>query len=259
MAIDFFDPKDIQRLYDAEDEQVRAYVARLKNKIERFLNKISAEIEKAGSGQKLNDLVASLSQLSAANLPKEVSSQLNEVTKLYQNRINTLEESFKIVSKATQIFNPKDGQIIGQIISYDKAQIVTTIEQTFNEFKQSAYKGSISGQLPNLRELSAAVSDSLESRLPSDLNTQLAAFQRTVSLQKAEDLGLNYFLYAGGLIKTSREFCIERAGKVFSVAEAKNWDNGQDLPVIPYLGGYNCRHTMVFMDLEKAKENGYKE
>lgn len=258
MAIDFFDPKEIQALYNAEDKEISAFVSKLKNKIERFLNKISSEIGQAGADIDLNELSRVLSKISAYNLPPDIANQLNEISSLYQSRIDTLEQAFKQVANAQKIFATDDANTIQQILSLDTAQVVTTIEQTFNEFKQATFRGVVSKQLPDLPQLVQGITDSLESRLPSDLNTQLAAFQRSVSLQKGEQLGLDYFLYAGGLIKTSRPFCQERAGKIFSVAEAKTWDNGQGLPVIPYLGGWNCRHTMVFMDLEKAKANGYR-
>lgn len=258
MAIDFFDPKDVQALYDKEDKEIAAFVSKLKNQIERFLNKVAKDIEKIGSDADLRELSQLLNQLSTTNLPDSISGQLNQIASLYQSRINNLEEAFKTVANAKQIFEGKDAEMISQIVSLDTAQIVTTIDQTFNEFKQATFRGVVSRQLPDLPQLIQGITDSFESRLPSDLNTQLAAFQRSVTLQKSEDLGLEYFLYAGGLIKTSRQFCIERAGKIFSIAEAKTWDNEQDLPVIPYLGGWNCRHTMVFMDLEKAKANGYR-
>lgn len=257
MAIDFFDPKDIQRLYDAEDKEIAAFVAKLKNKIERYLLKISKEIEGGGSKLSLQELTLALSKLSVTNLPPEIKTQLFEISGLYQTRINTLEDAFKQVANVSKIFTDGDGDIISQIISRDTAQITTTIDQTFNQFKQTSFRGLVGGGLPDLRELTAAITDNLESKLPSEMNTQLAAFQRSVTLQKAESLELRHFLYAGGLIKTSREFCRERAGKIYSIEEAATWDNEQSLPVIPYLGGYNCRHSMVFMSLEKARDNGY--
>lgn len=79
----------------------------------------------------------------------------------------------------------------------------------------------------------------------------------------AEEIGLNFFLYEGSLIKTSRAFCEKRAGKVFSIAESKTWKNDPDLidkktkesynPLIER-GRYNCRHWINYISRELAVE-----
>lgn len=83
-------------------------------------------------------------------------------------------------------------------------------------------------------------------------------------------LKLNYAIYQGGTIGTSREFCIERNNKVFSREEiakfgtsADKWggyeDNngnfqGKTNPYEPFqdLGGYNCRHFLTYISDELA-------
>lgn len=77
----------------------------------------------------------------------------------------------------------------------------------------------------------------------------------------ANKLGMYHFIYNGGLIKTSREFCIERNGKVFSTEEAEEWKDDEDLKAISDTesynwlidrGGYNCRHSIDFIAPEIA-------
>ena len=83
-------------------------------------------------------------------------------------------------------------------------------------------------------------------------------------------LKLNYAIYQGGTIGTSRDFCIERNNKVFSREEiakfgtsADKWggyeDNngnfqGKTNPYEPFqdLGGYNCRHFLTYISDELA-------
>lgn len=70
------------------------------------------------------------------------------------------------------------------------------------------------------------------------------------SLQQfySEKLGLEAFLYLGGLIAGSRPFCVARNGKVFLREEIEEWKNldfaGKPANYNPFLdrGGYNCRH-----------------
>ena len=86
---------------------------------------------------------------------------------------------------------------------------------------------------------------------------------RTLQVLAAERLGLKMFLYQGGVIKSSRLFCLKRNGQVFTDAEidlfgtakdafggytkkAEGLFSGKSEPYEPRinLGGYNCRHTL---------------
>ncbi len=72
----------------------------------------------------------------------------------------------------------------------------------------------------------------------------------------AQALGLEYFIYEGTVIDTTRPFCAKKAGKVFSTEEAKEWVNDADLidkktrgsyrPLIER-GRYNCRHQIRYI------------
>lgn len=83
----------------------------------------------------------------------------------------------------------------------------------------------------------------------------------------ADRLGLKYFIYSGGLIETSREFCRKRNNKVFTTEEAKEWPNDPTLPrtkaerdagrVSDYepledRGRWECRHRLLYIPEEEA-------
>ena len=84
-------------------------------------------------------------------------------------------------------------------------------------------------------------------------------FDRASNKVYANKLGLDTFIYAGGLIETSREFCIKRNAKVFTFEEAAKWSEDSTLPrtskerasgvITGYdpmvdLGRWNCRHRV---------------
>ena len=84
------------------------------------------------------------------------------------------------------------------------------------------------------------------------------------NLHFKDEIGLKYFVYQGGLIRTSRAFCVKKNGKVFSEEEAvRNWPNDPDLidkahvatynPLIDR-GRYNCRHFLMWISEEMANE-----
>jgi hypothetical protein len=86
-----------------------------------------------------------------------------------------------------------------------------------------------------------------------------AQTQRAVDLNIADTYGFNSFVYSGDIIKDTREFCAERAGGVFSREELEEWQTldwqgkNPDVPVEISLGGYNCRHTLMWIP-DEAKE-----
>lgn len=83
---------------------------------------------------------------------------------------------------------------------------------------------------------------------------QLQAQENYVS----ENFGVNeWFLYAGTEIKTTRPFCAERHGKVYSRKEAEKWNKldweGKKGDFFTYAGGYNCRHQIMWITEAAAK------
>lgn len=84
----------------------------------------------------------------------------------------------------------------------------------------------------------------------------------------AEQLDLNFFVYAGTLIVTSRCFCIKRKGMTFHRDDLKKWKN--DVALIDKKtkatynplrerGRYNCRHLLRWISDKMAKERGYSK
>lgn len=85
----------------------------------------------------------------------------------------------------------------------------------------------------------------------------------------AEDLGVEYYLYAGTVISDSRAFCVSRSGRYFTTDQVKAWANlkGWDgrmkgtnsSTIFIYRGGYNCRHQLWPVSkeqYEQAQERG---
>lgn len=87
---------------------------------------------------------------------------------------------------------------------------------------------------------------------------------RTYSHTVSTGLGFEWYRYQGGLIKDSREFCIERVGKIYHKSEIEAWANlrwrgktqntNQD-SIYSYLGGYNCQHGLTPIIEEDVPES----
>jgi len=88
----------------------------------------------------------------------------------------------------------------------------------------------------------------------------------------ADSLELKWFVYSGGTITTSRQFCIKRADKVFNTKETEKWKCDPYLigkpkgvrcddrynPLIER-GRYNCRHTIRYITEDLACQRGREE
>lgn len=145
------------------------------------------------------------------------------------------------------------------------------LNATYNEVLNSVYAGSdwrtlaerLKGMhtdtiLPNGQTLRGL----LKKYNATYANTAFAGFDRRIQTIKAEQYGLTKFLYSGSLIKDSRKFCADRAGKIFTKKEIDSWQNmkwpgkasGRD--VWTFLGGFNCQHLLSPITDEYAKEFG---
>jgi len=88
---------------------------------------------------------------------------------------------------------------------------------------------------------------------------QMQSYSRSLDNDYSSVLNLNYAIYQGGEIKTTREFCEARAGKVFNRETVLSWQNMdwtgkiQNGDILIDLGGYNCRHDLDWISYELAK------
>lgn len=117
--------------------------------------------------------------------------------------------------------------------------------------------GSIIGQ-KGYRELKQELSDyvagdgktegALKKYYRNFVYDTFSVADRTAAKIFADKLKLNFAIYEGGLIKTSREFCRKRNGKVFSREEISKFDppTAKQPGYNPFtdLGGYGCRHHL---------------
>jgi hypothetical protein len=117
--------------------------------------------------------------------------------------------------------------------------------------------GSFDGFLQQLRNFILGDNE-LDGRLISYsrglLKDTLFNYSRAYQQAVTADLKLVYFLYAGGLMDKSRDFCIERSGRFFHESEIIEWakldwkgrnKDTTESSIFIYCGGHNCSHSMI--------------
>lgn len=249
----------ISRKIDRENEATEARVESFVTALQKFLRGGLEDIidgldvgldQAAAAAQALGGLEVALEELGLDDV-------LSDIAEVYGEKLRTIQEKFLDNVDIDAPLNEVDVDVVEQLIQFDLESVKTKVYATTSELKSAVLRAVIVGD-PDMMKVVDTRLDGLGSRLNTELNTGLAGFERAVTLAKADEFGVDLFLYAGGLIKTSREFCIERAGKVFSRDEIESWDNGQGLPTLLYLGGYNCQHDLQPVSPALARQLGYE-
>jgi hypothetical protein len=95
------------------------------------------------------------------------------------------------------------------------------------------------------------------------VDTGLSVVGRERIADTAKDLGLTWFRYIGGVIKTSRDFCIERDGGYYHEEEIEEWasedwsgkiEGTTEENIFALCGGWNCRHDLIPVHISSVPE-----
>lgn len=179
------------------------------------------------------------------------------INELNIDYFTTLESAFtpnRVFIKALQ---SQTVQSINTLLLNDglSASVKLPLNQILNQNVNSG--GSFSGMLEQLRTYIKGTPD-LDGRLLSYsrgiLRDTLFQYSRAFQQSVTSDLGLEWYRYIGGIVKDSREFCIDRNGGYFHESEIKawaklDWQGKNKLTtgssIFIYCGGHNCNHSLI--------------
>lgn len=137
---------------------------------------------------------------------------------------------------AYKFIEPLRDQITGSVVARGKySDLVKTLRTSV--LGDDTTDGKLIGYLRNASRDAFAITD------------------RSYTVGASEDLGLKWFLYTGGMKKTTRAFCHARNGKFWHKSEVEGWAKLSDwdgrIPgtdtktIFIYAGGYNCQHSIL--------------
>jgi hypothetical protein len=171
----------------------------------------------------------------------------------------------------SDLYNQLQQQLIGSIFTQQPLDI-----KGMKDFVLGDKKAATQPTKETVRVINHS-GGAVEAALNTKTFDSFQQYDRTLQKSIATDLGLKYAIYQGGLIKTSRDFCIERNDRVFTSEEIELFGtkddryggytnkatgdfDGKDDPYNPFisLGGFGCRHSLDFLSLELG-EILYKE
>lgn len=248
----------VNRQVSATDAQIDRYVLNLERFLSKNLDDILSNIAdgKTLGFEAANILGGLLSDLKARGLDKEVG----KIRTIYAEELRFIRDELSELG-FNNPFSDVDKQIIDALINTQASKATNQLEKFGIDVQSQLIGQVVTGAAPDLKGIKQNLTPRLEANLRTELNTSVMAFNRTITAKKAEELGLDLFLYVGPKSdKIIRKFCERLMNKVpaiYTKNEIAAMNNGQNLDVLTYGGGYNCRHHWRAITEEMAKGMGY--
>lgn len=136
-----------------------------------------------------------------------------------------------------------------------QSQVIQPLIQILNQNINSG--GQFSGFLQQVRDYVVGT-ESVEGRALSYSRTYLRdslfTYTRTYQQSVTNDLGLEWYVYAGGLMDKSRNFCVHRSGNYYHHSEVESWasetwqgkkSGTTESSIFLFAGGWNCSHEII--------------
>lgn len=214
----------------------------------------------AGNRKILNDAVNKVNEvLSSPAYTNAVTSYVAILPQIDLNNIRyftALEEAFK----PNKIYLKKIQQgvieAVNQYVLQDglQSQVVQPLQQILVQNVNAG--GRFSGFIKQVEDF--VKGGEAEGRVLSYTRTfirdTLMTYSRTYQQAVTADLGLEYYFYSGGIMDSTREFCLERVGRYYSKKEIEAWAELEwkgkkkgttETSIFLFAGGWNCGHQII--------------
>lgn len=188
-----------------------------------------------------------------------LTAEVGKIRAIYADELRFISDEFE-EQGLTGTFSHLDKDSVDALINIQTSQTLNRVEKYGIDVSAQVMRQVIGGETPDIKQITKSLTPGLEGQLTTEIGTAVMAFNRSVTLQKAAELNLHLFLYVGPDDKVTRPFChklLERSPAIYTRDEISAMDNGSDLSVYAYGGGYNCRHHWRALTEELAKELGY--
>lgn len=255
-----------QQLQRAKNQAYKARESKLtafRNRLDRFLFiNIDEIIGKLETGD--------ISGLEAANILGQLKSNLEDLglqdelerlVPIYKDELDYIETLFELGTGKKILYSGVDADVIDQLINFDIEATRGQVYLYADKLKSTLMQSVLTGEAPDTKQLQRDLGDSALNNIETEVNTSLAGFSRSVTINKAKEAGLDLFIYIGPDDNITRPFCqsvLDRSPAIYTIDEIKDLDNGQGLDVFTYAGGYNCRHEWSPLSADAAAALGYQ-
>lgn len=247
------------RQINATDAQIEAFVLRLEKFLDHNLEEIVGKVEIGEtSGKEAAKILGALfTELQKAGLNEEIG----RLRAIYAEELRFVRDEL-IEQDFEKPFTDADSAGVNALVNNSLDQVATRVTQYGLDIQSTVMQSVLTGQEVDYKAIKEQYGNAVASNIKTEVGTAVSAFNATINATKAEELGLDLFLYVGPVDKITRPFCKHllenRQPPIYTKDEISQMDNDQNLDVLIYRGGYNCRHHWRAISEGFAKELGYK-
>ncbi len=230
------------------DKKIDSLLTDYTKRFDSSLGAIDKEISKIVS-KGVNPSLAKSQIQSIFNNSSYAQTIEDYLSKGYQN---TLDESYNLYDNlySNKNFKFSDESLQGFLTRKEQdLDIFTELQNTLiTRLNTEIVNATIAGLSPVLVEQTITnLIEKFKSDMTTELELSIARVYRTANTALAKDNDIERFKYVGPTGGNIRPFCLEYVGKIKTMDEWNELDNGkgQPKPVSEYQGGYRCRHSFV--------------
>lgn len=183
-----------------------------------------------------------------------LSEQFGKVRGLFDERFQEIQDEFRSTTGKAALLSGFTKQNLNTLVDSRLLMASTYITDYVGDIRTIVLESIVAGRKVNAREVLEKAEGRALANIETEVNTTLMAYQRAVHMEKAIKAGADKFLYVGPDDDITRPFCADHVDQIYTREEIDNMDNGTDLPVSLFCGGYNCRHHWRPVSDELAKE-----
>ena len=212
--------------------------------------------QKVGQSKELRNYIRGIIDRELLGFYKEEFEKIERGSKSYYNQLGANEVTHISVMDVAQ---DKKDVFLNDL--FDNNNFEKAIRQTItNAINTNQTKANLEKTLTEQIKGTDNKLGMIESYHYREGKAEFSAYSRTIQNGYKTNLNLNYAIYQGGEIATTRSFCDARNGKVFNLEEilAMNnltWQGKKDNHnILIDCGGYNCRHDWDWISFELAQE-----
>lgn len=196
--------------------------------------------------------------LTGSEFEKAVGQLMNEFDEqavLNYAYFESIDDAFAIPQISTAIVKQRQAGTIASLLDSTNQYLSNPTREALSASIQS---GASRQELIDTLRFLVQGNEDIDGRLLRStrlvVSDAFALSDAAVSESIAENLGLEWYLYTGGLIDTTRPFCKARNGKFFHKTEIESWAsltwNGKmpdttEKTIFLTRGGYNCQHSLL--------------
>lgn len=235
-----------------------AQIESLSLQVERFFYRYMdqvADLVSSSSEREVTEVARALIQFqNALKQAGGFNDVLRRIEAIYGDELESIQKRLEKTSGKSVPISAIDIANVQALVSDQIGRSARLFERHVGDVRTMIISSTIAGIKPDIRALRDDFGNKLANQFNTEIKTSLSGYSRAVNQQKASELGLDKFLYFGPDDDITRPFCQERVDRIWTQEQIDEWDNGTDLPANIYCGGYNCRHELLALSEEEARD-----